>query len=36
MLFRRMNDGCPVNGDDASEVVKVPYSPSFVGTLTAC
>jgi hypothetical protein len=32
MLFRDMNDGCPVNGADASEVVKVP-SPSSIGLL---
>jgi hypothetical protein len=33
MLFRRMNDGCPVDGDGAAEVVKVLYLPFYLGLL---
>ena len=33
MLFRRMNNCCPADGEDASEVVKVPCSPSHIRPL---
>jgi len=33
MLFRRKNDGYQVDGDNASEVIKVLLSPSSIGLL---
>lgn len=33
MLFRRMNDGCPVGGDNVSEAVKVLFPPSSIGLI---